>query len=161
MSRWNAYYRFYKIAPSVYICQAEIFALTSFVSIPHFLYSWKPECAIFTGDLIRGAIPVSAAYLIFFLLIIRPLLPTLLLSLPSRESRKIISLCWPVTSEVCKAEAVLYTVQYSAIEGDFADILDSAIWKTFKYVLLISWLRYALLLQIEPRCNYNYNWEDV
>ena len=43
----------------------------SFVSIPHFLYSWKPMCAIFTGDLIRGAIPVSAAYLIFFLLIIR------------------------------------------------------------------------------------------
>ena len=55
----------------LYICQAEIFALVFIFSIPHFLYSWKPMCAIFTGDLIRGAIPVSAAYLIFFLLIIR------------------------------------------------------------------------------------------
>ena len=124
MSRWNAYYRFYKIAPSVYICQAEIFAL-AFICL-HSPLSVQLEthvCYFYRWPYTRCDTCIGCLSYLF------PannpmLLPTLLLSLPSspsRESRKIISLCWPVTSEVCKAEAVLYTVQYSAIEGDFAD----------------------------------------
>ena len=160
MSRWNTYYRFYKIAP-VYLSSRNIRFGIHFLHSPLSVQLETHVCYFYRWPYTRCDTCIGCLSYLF------PannpmLLPTLLLSLPSsRESRKIISLCWPVTSEVCKAEAVLYTVQYSAIEGDFADILDSTIWKILKYVLLISWLKYALLLQIEPRCNYNYNWVDV